>query len=187
MKHTNFPILLLILVSGIVLGAGGMYWFDTKGVSNTTVERLKEVGVAPTSDAIHYDNERYGFALDYPRGLVLKEFDEGKDSFTVVFQKPGELVGFQVYITPNVGDTIEGRTLQRDVSSGVVEDLKEEDLLIDGGKNKIRAATFWSDGPLTGKTREIWLLHGGYIFEFTAYAGADELLHGVLKTLTFDK
>ena len=179
----------LILILGIAVGAGGL-WFAMRDVgvsSDMAVDRLKDVSAENASDTIRYQNEGYGFVLDYPRGLVVKEFDEGRGAYTVVFQKPGEYVGFQVYMTPNVGNTIDGVTIQRDVPSGVVDDLKEEDLVIDGGKSKVRAATFWSQSTLAGKTREIWLLHNGFIFEFTAYAGADEMLRQVLSTLTFTK
>lgn len=180
-----------ILACGIAVVAGTMYWLntrtDTQQPAVTATTTVTATAVVAAADTIHYESEGYGFALDYPRGLVVKEFDEGRGSYTVVFQKPDEYLGFQVYITQNVGNTITGATIQRDVPSGVVNDLKEEDLIINGGRTKVRAATFWSESPLAGKTREIWMLHNGFIFEFTAYAGADDLLRGVLQTLVFTK
>jgi hypothetical protein len=178
-----------VFVLGLAVGAGVTYalFSEKSGHPMSTfegsVERLKD-RATPTPDGVPYTNERYGFSLRYPKGLVIKEFDEGGDSFTVVFQKPGEQIGFQVYITPHEGDTISGETILRDVPSGIVEDLKEEQIT----KN-ILAATFWSTAPLTGKNRELWFLHSGYLFEFTAYAtdaGSDTWLAGIVKTVVFN-
>lgn len=169
------------VIAGAVFGAGGMYQYLLPS-DPVQVDRLKTPGVASMTpivdDTILYENSKYLFSLAYPVGLVVKEFDEGNDSMTVVFQKPGERVGFQVYITPHGSDTISGEIIRRDVPSGKIEDLKEERIRPD-----ILAATFWSEAPLTGRNREIWFLHGGYLYEFTAYDAADALLREVLTTL----
>lgn len=186
---------IIVLVMGVLLGAGGMYFFspgtlldpDTSPAGEVSVERLKDKATMYDAGAVLYRNDKYGFSLRYPRGLVLKEFDEGNDSFTAVFQKPGEYVGFQIYITPHNSDTISGEIILRDVASGVVVDLLEEDIAIKNGTEMIRAATFWSEAPLTGKNREIWFLRNGYIFEVTAYAPVEGWTREILKTLEFDK
>lgn len=178
----------LVLV-GALLGAGGMYYY-LSAFDPAKIERLKIPGTLSSAttpltqrEGVLYENERYHFSLRYPKGLVVKEFDDGNDSFTVVFQKPGAQIGFQIYITPHPEDTISGETILRDVPSGVVNDLKEEQITKD-----ILAATFWSEAPLTGRNREVWFLKNGYLFEFTAYAGeegAERVLDGVFESLMF--
>lgn len=184
--RNNYLLISGLLMIGIVFGAGGLYFYlQSEGEITPEISRLKDRGTAAvgaSDDSVVYNNERYGFQLKYPKGLVLKEFDEGGDSWTTVFQKPGERVGFQVYITPHPGKTIDGKTILRDVPSGKIDDLKEEYIRPD-----ILAATFWSEAPLTGRNREIWFLHDGYIYEFTAYDAVEGWLREILQTLEFTK
>ncbi len=182
MKYSAY---IIVGVVGVALGAAGMRYFSPEEqLSTTNVVRLKDPGTFGTTAAsvggVLYTNNQYHFTLRYPEGLVLKEFDEGADSWTAVFQAPGEKVGFQIYITPHASDTISGEVIRRDVPSGKIEDLQEEYLRPD-----LLVATFWSEAPLTGRNREIWFIHGGYLYEFTAYAPAEGMLREVLQTLMF--
>lgn len=184
---------LAILALGIAFGAAGTFFLienvrrptsNIGGQEGGEVVRLKVPGAADAapgvSGGVQYENVRYGFSLRYPTGLAVQEFDEGTDSFTIVFQKPGEQVGFQIYITPHQGETLSGETIRRDVPSGVIGDLMEEQIRPD-----ILAATFTSEAPLTGKNKEIWFIRGGYLFEFTAYAAAESMVREVLQTIMF--
>lgn len=169
------------------LAAGVVVTLTATGPSVNTdpsgVERLRATVAETVSGRVPYINETYGFSLEYPKGLVIKEFNEEGDARTVVFQKPGEKIGFQVYVTPYTEDTITGERILLDVPSGVIEDLKEEQF-----RKDLRIATFISQAsPLVGRSREIWFLKNGYLFEFTAYLEAEDMLRETLKTIAFTK
>lgn len=176
-----------VLFLGIVFGVVGMYvaFLPLDGGSQEEVILLKTPAVASKvsgtkDDTVIFSNDEYGFSFHYPKGLVTKEFEPEKKSLTMVFQKPGEKIGFQMFVTPYSGGTITGERILEDVPSGIVRDLQEENL-----RDDLLVATFTSEAPLTGETREIWFLHGGSLYEFTAYAGAEEILRKVLLSIEF--
>ena len=178
MKNT-----LLIFISGLIVGGSVMYFFIQPIPQSYEITRLKTFSDKQGSvseESVLYTNEQYGFSFSYPKGLVYKEFDEGAGAQTIVFQKPNDIkTGFQIYVTPYAEKTITGERILYD-ASGAVSDLKEEYL-----RDDFIVATFESDAPIFGKTREIWFLHGGYLFEVTTYAELDEWLRGIVKTVKF--
>lgn len=171
---------------GLIIGGGGVYTVlqqtesaDRAG-AGTKISRLKVLtGEAPSED-VSYTNDQYGFSFHYPQGLIYEEFDEGGGAKTIVFQHPDNArVGFQIYITPYEGDTITGERILYD-ASGAVSELKEENI-----REDFLAATFMSEAPILGKTREIWWLHGGFLFELTTYAALDGWIRDIVKTMEF--
>lgn len=178
----------VVFASGVAIGWIGCQFFSGKtalvsapaSVAAGEVTRLKDLSHVPTYESVLYANEHYRFELKYPRGFATKEFDEGNDRMTVVFQKPGEKQGFQLYVVPHPEKYLSNATILRDVPSGKIVDLKEETI-----KPGLVAATFSSEEPFAGPVREIWILHGGYLFEFTAYGTDDAWLKQILQTLEF--
>jgi hypothetical protein len=179
-----------ITLSGILCAlalVAGVWFFGGQGPETSswvtdvknwaTKEDVPEVTVPP--DWVTYQSDRYDFSFSHPKELAFQEVDQGGDSMTIVFQDPSSArMGFQVYITPHALQTITGETILRDVPHGAIEDLKEEQLRPD-----LLVATFWSNNPFTGRAREIWFLHSSYLFEFTSYDSAEDLLRNVLASL----
>lgn len=142
-----------------------------------------------------YVNRKYGFSLEYPRGWSVENFDEQDGAETIVFSG-GDQSGFQVFIAPFYGDADEIPKFQRlddllteerilrDLPSAVIDDSLE---ILIGPNRDQRALLFWSDDPTIGRTREVWLVHNGYLYEITGYPQIDELLAGIMHTWTFEE
>jgi hypothetical protein len=46
----------------------------------------------------------------------------------------------------------------------------------------VKATMFFSSDALLGPTREVWFLHGGYLFEVTTYKDQDQWLAAIMST-----
>lgn len=187
MKSTTYTAGIFLL--GLAVGGGTMYAViqqSKPGIQkvepSSEISRLKTPNRELPSVDVLYTNEQYGFSFRYPRGLIFQEFDEAGGAKTIVFQKPNDVKkGFQIYITPYEGGNITGDRILYD-ASGPVSDLQEENLT-----ENLLVATFISEAPIVGKTREIWWLHGGYLFELTTYASLDGWIRDIVKTVEFKK
>lgn len=129
-----------------------------------------------------YANAHYGFSLSYPTELSVAEYPQGSDVLTVVFQKPDEQKGFQVFIIPYAETQISQQRIQADLKGAPMKDAKEVVLA-----GNIRAVHFSSVAPIIGESSEVWFIHDGYLFEVTSYAADDAWLASILTTLTFTK
>lgn len=182
----------LVYISiAFVCGALAGYWISTFmrpapiGSEDPLVSatRLSEGVIAgKDSNSKTFTHSKIGFSLEYPSELSVVEFDEGQGARTILFQKPGEQFGFQIFAVPYQGDTISPERIAKDIPSRVLKDPVEVVL----GENT-RASVFWSESPTIGETREVWFIRNGYLFEVTTYAELDTWLAGILSTLQFTK
>lgn len=160
----------------------------TNQATSSTAASDGGVEVPLTSGAIttsapgskEYHNSTYHFSFIYPSGYAVREFEEQGGGMTVVFQKSGELAGFQIFITAYSGTTITPERFKLDIPSGVVKSPVE---VIIG--NDIRAVHFMSVAPIIGNSSETWFIRDSHLFEFTAYASQDAEMAAILKTLRF--
>lgn len=171
-----------IFVIGLVIG-GGIYALIDKSSSTAEISRIKEFNKESASDeGILYRSNQYGFSFLYPKGLIYKEFDEGGGSRTIVFQKPGDAkLGFQIHVTPYTESTITGERILFDIPSGNVRDLEEEQLT-----ENLLVATFISNDPFVGETKEIWFIDGEYLYQATTFVNLDEWLAEIISSWKFD-
>ena len=180
MYMKGIPYITSIFILGLIVGGGGVYMLMQPYGADVSLSRLKVITGELKNETVSYTNDQYGFSFRYPIGLIFEEFDEAEGAQTIVFQKPNDSkIGFQIYITPYVGDTITGERILYD-ASGKVSDLKEENL-----REDFLTATFFSDAPILGKTREIWFLNRGYLFEVTTYAEHDSWIRDIVETIEF--
>lgn len=135
--------------------------------------------IAPEGATI-YRNEKYNFKFAYPSELKLTE-NPGEGGFTAVFTNADGTKGFQIFVTPYVGWTITEERLKMDIPSGKVENPLE--VLVDG----TRATIFYSEHLGFGETREVWFIHGDYLYEVTAQKELDEWLSHIMTTWRFLK
>ena len=176
------------LIFGIILGigiAGGIFWFLRSGeevVGGQLFGREEGVSRGAAENVLLYIHPRYKFSFEFPKELGVARYPEGNASETVVFQKPGEKLGFQIFITPYIGETITEERLRADVKGGTIE--KPTEVII--GNNQ-RALVFFSNDPVAGRLREVWFIHDGFIYEVTAYAELDTWLADILKTWRFQE
>lgn len=176
---------------GVLLGGGAVFSFmqppppsasspESEGGGKLFNQRE---GISESTDesTLHYTHPQYGFSLDFPKELEISRYDEGGNSETIVFQKPNEQVGFQIFVTPYFEAEITTERLQKDVRSGAIEEPTE--VIIGGGQ---RALVFWGNDPIVGRLREVWFIHDKYLYEVTAYAELDSWLAEILETWKFE-
>ena len=134
------------------------------------------------SELSEYRNAVRGFSLRYPAELSFKEYDEGNESYSIVFEDKDGKKSFQIFFTPYFGNEITQSRILKDVPSGKFTEPVE--IVIGGG---IHALTFLSENDLgLGQMREVWFLHDDYLYEVTTYADLDTWLFEIMKTWIFD-
>jgi hypothetical protein len=143
-----------------------------------------------TQDMRGYENKSFHFGLLYPQELKATEYKEKGGALTVSFQNPSTNEGFQVYVTPFSGKQIDTARFKLDEPSGVMQ--SPTDVWIDCAPPKpcaegggVKATMFLGKNAVMGDTREVWFIHGGYLYEVTTYKDLDSWLGGVMQTWKF--
>ncbi|MEN9561397.1 MAG: hypothetical protein RIQ56_670 [Candidatus Parcubacteria bacterium] len=126
-----------------------------------------------------YRSDRYRFSLLYPDSLSVSEYEEGGGATTVTFQNAEQAQGFQIFIAPFAAPQITEEQFKKDNPSGVRDDL--QDITIDGAL----AASFYSTSGLLGETAEIWIVHGGFLYEATTLKLLAPWLSDIMNTWKF--
>lgn len=126
-----------------------------------------------------YTSSRYRFSLFYPQGLAVQSFNEGGGAQTVTFQNTTTVEGFQIFIVPYTEPQVTDERFKQDVPSGVRKELTN--ITIDGATG----AAFYSTNTLLGETREVWFVHGGYLYEVTTLKPLGSWLDDILGTWRF--
>lgn len=176
----------------LIAGAGVLIWNyaeDKKGSAFQFNPASQTAAVVMGESYIKFTHPDYLFSVEYPEELKIERFQEENNSETIVFQDINnanlaleEKIGFQIFISPFEEDKIltKERILE-DLPYAIIEDQIEVVLGDD-----TRALLFWSDDPMIGKTREIWFIGGGNLYEITTYAHLDTWLAGILSTWSFN-
>lgn len=130
----------------------------------------------------NYHNAKHRFSFKYPSGFAVRESAvSGGESLTV---ENSSAEGFQIYITPfdETGDITVER-IKHDVPDLNVADPRP--LLI--GASSGKGLAFISDNPAwEGKSREVWFVYRGSLYQISTYARLDTLLQSVFGTWTFE-
>jgi len=129
-----------------------------------------------------YDNAWNRFFLFYPEYLSVREYKEENGSFTITFEEKegGGGRGFQVFILPYEGKTIDKNRFSLDIPSGIIKE--PVDIVINGS---IPATVFWSTDQILGETREVWFIHKGFLYEITTFAEYDSWLAEIMTYWKF--
>lgn len=171
--------LAMFFVGDILYPKQGSDMTEDMSVVEKILNRSEQIDVG--DDQKEYHNKKFGFKIRYPDFLQVEEFKEGTETYTLVFQEPGQKNGFQMFITPYQDTTISKERLAYDTRGGSIEEPME--VVLGGGQ---RALAFWSNDPTLGKLREVWFIKNGFLYEVTTYAEEDEALAKVLSTLSFE-
>jgi hypothetical protein len=164
----------ITIAAAIALVFGGYYFYpqgDETGV--VRVERELPAG------SREYESERYGFSLFYPETLEVKEFDEGGNASTIIFQNPKEGIGFQIFVVPYAETQISDERFRKDVPSEVRTEL--ENISIDGATG----AAFYSKDLMLAETREVWFIKDGFLYEITTLREQSSWLSHIMETWLF--
>ena len=76
-------------------------------------------------------------------------------------------------------EPVAAEQFKTDDPSGVMKDA--QDITIDGTPAK----SFFGYNDQMGDTREVWFIHGGYLYEVTTYKPLDTWLTPILQTWKF--
>lgn len=126
-----------------------------------------------------YRNEQYRFSLFYPESLAVHEYDEGGGARTITFENAVAVQGFQIFVVPYGGAQVTTAQFKKDAPTGVMKE--PQNIELDGAL----ATIFFSESPLLGETREVWVIHGGHLFEVTTTKQLDEWLGAIMLSWKF--
>ncbi len=132
-----------------------------------------------TEGMLAYQNAAFHFGLLFPDNLQAIEYKEQDRAVTVTFQDTKTDQGFEVYVTPYADQQITAQRFKLDEPSGVMQ--SPTDIIVDG----TRATMFFGSNSIMGDTREVWFIHGGYLYEVTTYKEFDSWLAGIMQTWKF--
>ena len=125
-----------------------------------------------------YENEKYRFSFKYPEGFTPREFsDELGD--VVVVEKSGE-EGFQVFVTPfdEPGPVTPERILL-DVPEMIIESPQSVNIA------GVETLVFFTPEEGLGKTREVWFVREGHLYQVSARSEFDAELSKIMATWKF--
>jgi hypothetical protein len=181
---------LAVAVAGTLYFSHGQLFTVTEGTFPTatttptadtiaaTTPAAIEARVAPAGSR-EYHNATYRFSLFYPQELSVSERAEGGGAMTVTFQNVDEVKGFQVFIVPFAEPQVSEARFRQDEPSGVRTNFSN--ITIDGAAG----ATFNSTDVALGETREIWFVHGGYLYEVTTLQPLEAWFDPIMSTWKF--
>ena len=121
----------------------------------------------------------YHFRVSYPADFATREYDDGAGAGTIAFEGPSPGEGYQIFVVPYDKSEITRERFLTDDPSGVMKDAK--DITIDGTPAK----SFFGYNDQMGNTREVWFIHGGYLYEVTTYKPLAPWLTEILQTWKF--
>jgi|GEM_PF-1655513 len=133
----------------------------------------------PATHTETYRNERYGFEYRHTPQARVTEYDEGQGAMTIVHENVEKVRGMQIFILPYAEATISEERFRADVPSGVRENV--ENTTLDG----IPAVTFNSFDLSIGETREIWVIHNGFLYEITTMRGVGQWFSPIIQSWRF--
>jgi hypothetical protein len=192
MKMTKPPIRsvpAVLMLVGVGFSVFGIYgWMKAapmtilamKSEAASSSREIISISASATQDASQgkrqYSNSAFHFSLLYPENLQVQEYKEQGGAITVSFQDPKTNAGFEVYVTP-YGDTqITTQRFKLDEPSGVYQ--QPTDVIVDGA----RATMFFGHNGIMGDTREVWMIHSGFLYEVATYKELDSWLAQIMQT-----
>jgi hypothetical protein len=176
-------VIALILGGWFLFRGGGLV--DVGGISPRFVGAVATVEsnyVVPELDN-NYRNDEYKFSLRMPEGFTAAELPEDENGGKAITFQDSQGNGIQVYVLPFSGDTqtLTADMIRRDIPDMQVESVQEVEI----GNN--RGVAFLSDNEAYGgKSREVWFIFRGNLYQISTYAHLDNLLQTMIATWKFN-
>ena len=171
----------IILISTLILGAAAaavlFYWTGNSGnpadIINSQIQEQKKP-VLKT-----YINTGYGFSFDYPSEWEVSYFSD-ETGKTILAQKADDpQQDVQVYIQPfdEPETSLTKQRILKDLPGMTIENEKAMTLA-----SGINALSFSGRDENFGKTREVWFVHNGFLYQITAPSGNQEILEKMINS-----
>ncbi len=152
-----------IAIAILVLAGGAAYYF----AKNRPVEGQKI-----------YENGKYGFSFGHPKEFSISEFIEG-DTDVILARDAAASSVFQVSVSPfDESGPITKERILKDIPDMRINNDKEISV---GGE---KALSFTSKDA-SEETFEIWFVHGGNLYQISAFPSFGGELDKILATWKF--
>ncbi len=152
---------------------------STTSATSSAVSITTPVVQAPPNSKLYQSND-YHFSVYYPDHLSVDQQSVGSNAAVILFKDKALSEGFQIFVTPYGDSKITEARFKMDEPSGVMN--SPQNITIDGAP----ATEFLSTNPAMGASREIWFLHGGYLYEVTTPQPLDPWLLSIMQTWKFN-
>ena len=182
----------LLIAIIIVLSGAGFAFIHLK---NNLPASIKEVSdkilnesnnlfkSGTVSNTETYNSNKFKFSFGYPKGFSVSSFADGGGE-TVLIKNAAKNNGFQIHIAPfdepdtqNSGLTKE--RILKDIPDMVINNAA--DITLEGKK----ALSFTSQDELAKETLNVWLVHGKYLYQITAYKNFEKDFKEILLSWQF--
>lgn len=189
MSKKTVPIVLGIIIAGFaILGLSKLspepaLVGDGIGVDfglNSQLVKSQYSIIEGDSDLYEDPNNRFMFS--YPKEFSPASFGGKEIGETVLLQKTGEKAGFQIFITlfDEPGSVLTVERIKTDVPGIIMHDPRPVDL-----NGEVLGLSFVSESDSFGRSREIWIAKGGFLYQMSTYENEQSLLAEVLSSWRF--
>lgn len=197
----------IVLITGVVLAGALIWWWQGDqwlGVfensdslvsindvlessdlaeEQDSAELREEIASVIENESIEYQTHTSSnkfFSFDYPSDFSAAEFLEGDEAVVLLRTRTGRTF-FQMRVAEfDEPGPITAERIREDIPDLVIENAQS--VFIGGGQ--IMALLFNSEGE-GQKTREVWFVGGGLLFQVSAQPNGDAVLGPILESLTF--
>jgi len=192
MKNPLKITIIALAVLALILSA--FYFIPRSTTPNETSSQGSQTSISAYQYTQEYSHPTYHFSFKYPEGLTVSTIPsaEGQGE-TVLVESADSKAGVQIVISPYGPDTdITEAMIHSDIPELKISDAQE--LLIGEGR---KGLAFMSDNPAfcaspepcvkegNGKSREVWFVFGGNLYQISTYAEQDEFLKRLFGTWQF--
>lgn len=147
---------------------------DVPGTSDVQARPIVQNGV--------YQNKKFGFSVAIPERFKVTE--NNPDEFTTLVlaetANPAEKRSFQIFIMPfDEPGPINKERILIDMPNAVIDNPQSISI------NGIDAFLFFGKDEDLGRTREVWFVNNGYLYQVSSWASFDEELSKIMATFKF--
>lgn len=190
----------LLFTFSFVLLLSIFYFLDSNSEKNINQASVSDVSIDGEmvlgEGFIKYVHPEIGFSFEYQEDLKVEIFKESNGGETIVFQKRGDTsdmlreqkTGFQIFVVPfeDDGSRLTYERIKREIPGVAIEESLKVIIGEKAGRS-VEAILFWSKDGRIGRTREIWFVDKGYLFEVTTYEHLDSWLAQIMSTWSFSR
>jgi len=135
-----------------------------------------------SDDNPEYKDKNNRFSFNYPKDFTVGYFGDTESGETVLVQRSGEKVGFQIFIT-QFDEPASGLTVERIKKE--IPDLEVNNPEPVNWEGEIIGLSFTGSNSFSDQGRDIWIVKNGYLYQMTTYLSEQKLLQQVLSTWKF--
>ena len=154
--------------------------------SNDVPEEIQDSVVESSSTLLPltYKNLQFEFQMDIPLGYTGSSFVEGAGVTVLIQNTDVTNESFQIYIAPfDEEGELSPERIKQDLPGLVIT---EPQIAIVGGGEK-DALIFIGESEEFGKTREVWFVHNGNLYQVIAPLTMEGIVGPIMETLHFNQ